>query len=102
MTLSRDRAKPHLLVRVQPVIPPNLYVYEHNSMGSPGKAALLPVITTIRNIKTHSASLNLFSLLGMSSRCFLRTHISAVLISISATWVRVSAKVKDTFTVFSV
>ena len=33
------RSKPLLLGRTQPVIPPNLYVNEHNSLGSPGKTA---------------------------------------------------------------
>ena len=37
-----------LLGRAQPVIPPNLYVNEHNSLGSPGKG--LPVRTHQLNL----------------------------------------------------
>ena len=32
-----------LLGRAQPVIPPNLYIYEHNSLGSSGYA--LPIVS---------------------------------------------------------
>ena len=32
----------NLLGRAQPVIPPNLYVNEHKSLGSPGKSNRAP------------------------------------------------------------
>ena len=35
-TTGPRRAANNLLGRAQPVIPPNLYVNEHNSLGSPG------------------------------------------------------------------
>ena len=53
--LSVPGAVTNILGRAQPVIPPNLYVNEHNSLGSPGNDQHIEIICVTRSNSRHAA-----------------------------------------------